>query len=125
MHFFRKKYAFQRIRLITLSVLSINCSSYEIISYPNPDELLNKRYELVSKCRHVSKFLLASYIDRVRKNVTQLFKDIGFLIDIKTNLKILNFLDITFNLNNATFKPYKKPNDSLLYIKKVQTTRRK
>ena len=27
---------------------------FEILSYPNPDELLNKRSELVSKCRHVN-----------------------------------------------------------------------
>ena len=61
------------------------------------------------------------HIDRVRKNVIQLFKDIGFFIDIVTNLKIVNFLDITFNLNNGTFKP----NDSLLCIKKIQTTHHK
>ena len=30
------------------------------LSYPNPDELLNKRSELVSKCCHVNKFLLAN-----------------------------------------------------------------
>ena len=36
-----------------------------------------------------------------------------------SNLKIVNFLDMTFNLNNGTFKPYKKPTDSLLYIKKI------
>ena len=59
-------------------------------------------------------------IDHVRKNVVQLFKDIGFFIHIETNLKIVNFLDITFSLNNSTFKPYKKPTDSLLYIKKVK-----
>ena len=57
-------------------------------------------------------------IDGIRKKDIQLFKDSGFLIDIKTNLKIVNFLDITFNLNNGMSKPYKKPNDSLLYIKK-------
>ena len=34
---------------------------FEIVSYPNPHELLNKRSELVSKCRHVKKFLLANY----------------------------------------------------------------
>ena len=33
----------------------------EILSYPNPDELINKRYELVSKGRHVNAFLLANY----------------------------------------------------------------
>ena len=64
-------------------------------------------------------------IDRIRKNIIQLFKDSGFLIDIETNLKIVDFLDITFSLSNGTLKPYKKSNDSLLSIKKVQTTRRK
>ena len=34
---------------------------FEILSYPNPDELLNKRSEPVSKCRHVNKFLFANY----------------------------------------------------------------
>ena len=34
---------------------------FEIFSYPNPDELLNKRSELVSKCGHVNEFLLINY----------------------------------------------------------------
>ena len=46
--------------------------------------------------------------DRVGKNVIQLLKDIGFLIAIETNLKINNFLYITFNLKNGTSKAYKK-----------------
>ena len=58
-------------------------------------------------------------IDHIRKKVIQLFKDSGFVIDIENNLKIFNFLDTTFNLNNGIFKPYKKPNDSLLYLKKT------
>ena len=29
-----------------------------------------------------------------------------------------DFLDITFNLNNGMYKPYKKPNDTLLCIEK-------
>ena len=41
-------------------------------------------------------------IDRVRKNAIQWFKDINLPIDIETNLKIVNFLNITFNLNNGT-----------------------
>ena len=48
-------------------------------------------------------------IDPVRKNAIQIFNDIGFFIDIETNLKIVNLFDITFNLNNGTFKPYKPP----------------
>ena len=84
------------------------------------------RYDVLLVLRNVN----GQQIDRVRKYVIQLSKDIGFLIDIETNLKIVNFLDIrfdlnngtfdlnngTFDLNNGTFKPYKKPNDSLRYI---------
>ena len=33
----------------------------EIINYPRPEELLNKRSELISKCRHANKFLLPNY----------------------------------------------------------------
>ena len=33
----------------------------EIVNYPHPEELLNKRSELVSKCRHANKCLLNNY----------------------------------------------------------------
>ena len=39
-------------------------------------------------------------------------------INIETNLKIANFLDMTFNLINGSYNPYKNPNDTLLYINK-------
>ena len=32
-----------------------------LISYPRPDELLNKTSELISKCHHANKFLLRNY----------------------------------------------------------------
>ena len=34
---------------------------YEILNYPDQEELLNKSSELVSKYRHVNKFLLSNY----------------------------------------------------------------
>ena len=34
---------------------------YEILNYPDQVEFLNKRSELVSKCRHVNKFFLSNY----------------------------------------------------------------
>ena len=34
---------------------------YEILNYPDQEELLNKMLELVSKCRHVNKFLLSNH----------------------------------------------------------------
>ena len=54
--------------------------------------------------------------DRIRKNVIKLFKEISFKTEIETNLKIVNFLDVTLNLANSTNKPHRKSNDNLLYI---------
>ena len=42
-------------------------------------------------------------IDRMCKKIIKTFKDINFAIDVETNLKIVDFLDITFNLNNDTY----------------------
>ena len=54
--------------------------------------------------------------DRKRKEIIRKFKEIGFQIEIAANLKIVDFLDITLDLNRGTYQPYKKPNDSLMYI---------
>ena len=54
----------------------------------------------------------------MHKNIIKIFKDIGFAINVETILKIVDFLVITFNLNNGTCRCYKKPNDLLLYINK-------
>ena len=53
--------------------------------------------------------------DRIRKDIKEIFKKVGFKIEIKTNVHIVDFLDVTFNLLDETYKPYKKPNDQLLY----------
>jgi len=46
---------------ITKKCLLCLHEKYEILHYPDLDELLNKRSELVSSCRHVNKFLLKNY----------------------------------------------------------------
>ena len=43
-------------------------------------------------------------------------KDLGFQSEIETNLKEVNLLDVTFNLNSGLYKRYKKPSDQLLYV---------
>ena len=42
----------------------------------------------------------------------------GFSFDVKTYSKVVDFLDVTYNLNIGTYKPYKKPNNPLLYLNK-------
>jgi hypothetical protein len=39
-----------------------------IISYSKPEELLNKRSEFISKCRHENKYLLKNYIASYKPN---------------------------------------------------------
>ena len=54
-----------------------------------------------------------------KKDIIKSFKDLGLHITIQTNLKIVNFLDMTFNLNSGKYYPYRKPNDMPLYIHRL------
>ena len=49
--------------------------------------------------------------ERIRKNITRHFKKHGLKITIQTNLKIVNYLDVTFNLSNGSYYPYRKPSN--------------
>ena len=33
-------------------------------------------------------------------------------------MKVVNYLDVTFNLSDGTYKPYTKPNNEIKYIHK-------
>ena len=54
--------------------------------------------------------------ERTRKDISREFKKQGLNISISTNLKICNFLDVTLNLTDGTYYPYRKPNNETLYI---------
>ena len=54
--------------------------------------------------------------DRVQKKIISIFNNINFKIEFVTNLTEVYFLDVTFNLENNTCSPCKKPNDKLIYI---------
>ena len=56
------------------------------------------------------------HADKTRKEFYQLFEANGLSLEIQCNLKTVNYLDITLNLNTGTYKPYRKPNDEILYI---------
>ena len=55
-------------------------------------------------------------MDRARKNVVKIFREVRFKIEIQTHLKVVNFLGVTLNLSNGIYRPYKESNDFLLYI---------
>ena len=87
--------------------------------------LLSKLLEIIPKDQsglyHDDSLLLLRKMngqktDKIRKQVIKLFKDAGFLLEIETKLKQIDFLNVTLNLNTGLHLPYKKPNDTLLYI---------
>ncbi|XP_030843218.1 cubilin [Strongylocentrotus purpuratus] len=67
----------------------------------------------------VFKSISGSRADRIRKSITRTFQKLGLHITIVCNLKITNFLDITFNLSDGKYYPYRKPNDCPMYIHKL------
>ena len=46
----------------------------------------------------------------------RLFKEYNLGITAESNQKIANYLDVTLNLKDGTFKPYHKPEDQIQYI---------
>ena len=54
--------------------------------------------------------------EKIRKEFHQLFKENGLSLETDCNLKTINYLDITLDLNTGTYKPYSKPNDEIFYI---------
>ena len=58
-----------------------------------------------------------SQLERSKKKVVKLFKEkFDLKITIETNLKVVNFLDVTLDLNTGTYRPYAKPNSNPIYV---------
>ena len=56
-------------------------------------------------------------VDRIRKEFIKIFKeDFDLSITCETNLKAVDFLDVTLNLTTGKYQPYNKPDNNPLYI---------
>ena len=56
--------------------------------------------------------------DRTRKHLIKIFQDEGLSITVEVNLTSVNFLDVTLNLQNESYKPFSKPNTDIRYVSK-------
>ena len=54
--------------------------------------------------------------DILKKKICKLFRENGLSIEANANIKVMNFLDVTFDLQRGIFKPYRKPNDTTNYV---------
>ena len=52
--------------------------------------------------------------DKMRTIIIKIFKEVGYQLEIKTNFKKVEFLEVTLNLITGLYTPYKKPDDNLL-----------
>ena len=42
--------------------------------------------------------------EQVKKNIQKIFKEHGLDVTIQCNIKVVNYLDVTFNLNDGTYR---------------------
>ena len=54
--------------------------------------------------------------DGIRKILYKLLDEFGFRLDIKTDLKMTDYLDVTLNLYSGTVSPFRKRNQDLRYV---------
>jgi hypothetical protein len=54
--------------------------------------------------------------EKLKQEIIRIFKKEGLDITINVNLKVIEFLDVECDLNTGTYKPFTKPNNTILYI---------
>ena len=54
--------------------------------------------------------------ENIKKEICRIFNNNGLRITIEANKQVINFLDVTFDLNRSTYQPFTKPNTSLQYV---------
>ena len=57
-------------------------------------------------------------IEKMKQDMSKIFQNFGLRITIDVNHKIVNFLDVSLDLNSGLYKPFMKPNDNPLYVNK-------
>ena len=75
---------------------------------------------LINFAKFTGKYLCQSlFFNKVAgQSLQKTFKDFGLEIVAESNLRIINYLDVTLNLNDGSFRPCDKPDDIIQYINK-------
>ena len=65
--------------------------------------------------RYLEIYTSARSLDKAKKFFSQIL-ELGLQITAHSNLKIVNYLDVTLNLSTGKYQPYRKPGNYPLYI---------
>ena len=63
-------------------------------------------YIMTTGCQY-----LKTQLERIKKSLENAFNDFGLEIVAESNLRIVNYLDVTLNLSDGFFRPCDKPDD--------------
>ena len=55
-------------------------------------------------------------MEKIKKHLQKVFKNNGLDVIIEWNMKVVNYFDVTFNLNDCTYHPYQKPDNIIQYM---------
>ena len=55
-------------------------------------------------------------IENIKKDICALFRNNNLKITVEANRKVVNYLDVTLDLNSESFMPYMKPGNTPLYV---------
>ena len=55
-------------------------------------------------------------MEKAKKQICQIFANNNLKITVDADKKVVNFLDVTLDLNTGKFKPYSKPSTTPLYV---------
>ena len=72
----------------------------------------------IGLCRTRVCMYLKTQLERIKKSLQKTFKEFGLEIVAESNLRIVNYLDVTLKLNDGSFRPCDKPDDIIQYINK-------
>ena len=57
--------------------------------------------------------------EKLWQQIKRVYEDNGLKVTAEVNKKVVDFLDVTFDLNTGRYKPFMKANTTLLYINKL------
>ena len=60
-------------------------------------------------------------IEKIRNKISEVFNEYNLKITLEVKHKVVDFLDVTFDLNSELYKPFMKENHNLLYVHTKKT----
>ena len=68
----------------------------------------------------IQEYINGQQIYQLRKKIVKIFKENSFKTHTEKNLKIVDFLDLAFNLINSSYKLYKKCNTHYCILTEIK-----